>query len=204
MMRVSLFVSSCLLAATAFAAEPTMKPTAAPPAPATPPMMAAPPKAPMPPTPPAPAPEVKKTVDAFVGNWKVDAAITPPGAPAPVKFKAKIACKKISAGKAVGCALTAKVPQMGAYEANVMVAWDPYSKAVHFMSISSDDEVHDHKCAWKDDKTLSCEPLKGGSMGQAITEELSFTWDGPKSMTHRSTTTFGDGSKVVFEGTGKK
>ena len=204
MTRLSLFVSICLAAAaaTSFAAEPSMKPVAKPTmVPAAP---ATPPAPPMPPTPPPPAPEVKKTVDAFVGNWKVDAAVTPPGAPAPVKFKAKIACKKAALGKAVTCTLTGKVPQMGAFEANVMVAWDPYSKSVHFMSITSDDEVHDHKCTWKDDKTLACDPLKGGSMGQAITEELSFTWDGAKTMSHHSTTTFGDGSKVVFEGTGKR
>lgn len=93
---------------------------------------------------------------------------------------------------------------MGAMEGSVLVAYDLYSKAVHFMAVTSDDGVHDHRCAWKTDTRLECEPLKGGGMGGAeVTEDLAFTFDG-KAGTFRSTITMKDGSKAVFEAAGKR
>ena len=44
-------------------------------------------------------------------------------------------------------------------------------------STTSDDEIHDHRCKWKDETHLTCEPLKAGLGGQPATEELSFSFE---------------------------
>jgi hypothetical protein len=152
--------------------------------------------------PPAPAPEMKRTADAFNGMWMVDASITPPDGKT-AKASITIDCTSAALSKAVACVMKGDVPGFGKIEANVLVGWDTYSKSVHFMAITSNEEVHDHKCMWKDEKTIACEPLKGGMMGQPITEDLRFTFDG-QNMTFTSVTTMADGKKMSFEGKGKR
>jgi hypothetical protein len=151
--------------------------------------------------PPAPAPELKTTVDAFAGKWTLDVQITTPDGKA-VKTPVAFDCKKTALGKAVACTMSGKVAGMGPIEASFLIGYDTTAKNVHFMGITSDEEVHDHKCMWKA-STLECEPLKGGLGGEPITEDLSFTSAG-KTMQFRSVTTMKDGSKLVFEGTGKR
>jgi hypothetical protein len=57
------------------------------------------------------------------------------------------------------------------YYTRVLVAYDFCSKAVHFMAVTSNDEIHDHKRHWQGDQTLQCDPLKGGMGGMPITED---------------------------------
>src|SRR3954464_4035364 len=83
-----------------------------------------------PPTPP-PAPEIKKTVDAFVGTWNLKSSLTLPGGAAPIKFDEKIDCKKAVMGRAALCVDTYTVPGMGAMEYDFLVGWDVEGKAVH-------------------------------------------------------------------------
>jgi len=84
----------------------------------------------------------------------------------------------------------------------MLVGWDPLDKTVHFVALTADDELHDHRCKWSDDKTVACEPFKGGMRGQPITEDLSFSFDAGQ-MTVKSVVTMKDGSKMTFEGKGK-
>jgi hypothetical protein len=148
-----------------------------------------------------PAPELKTTVDAFAGKWTLDVQITTPDGKA-VKTPIAFDCRKTALGKAVACTMSGKVAGMGPIEASFLIGYDTTARNVHFMGITSDEEVHDHKCMWKG-STLECEPLKGGLGGEPITEELTFTAAG-KTMQFRSVTTMKDGSKMVFEGTGKR
>jgi hypothetical protein len=71
------------------------------------------------------------------------------------------------------------------------------------MAMTSDDEVHDHRCSWKTETSLVCDPLRGGSGGQAITEELSFEVKG-NAGSGKSVMTFADGSKATFELSGRR
>jgi hypothetical protein len=152
------------------------------------------------PTPP-PAPELKKTVDAFTGKWVYDATVTMPGSQ-PAKTQLKVDCRKAALGKAVTCVLTGNIPGEGPFEGTAVIGYDTFSKSVHYMGIMSDEEVHDHKCAWKGD-ALTCEPLHAGLGGGPVTEDLSFTFNG-KQATFSSLCTFPDGSKASFVGTGKR
>ena len=74
---------------------------------------------------------------------------------------------------------------------------------MHFMAVTTDDEVHDHRCKWKDQDHALCDPLHAGLGGEPITEELSFAFD-KGSLSFKSITTMKDGGKMIFEGKGTK
>jgi len=152
--------------------------------------------------PPAPpAPELKKTVDAFAGKWLYDTTITMPGGKA-VKAKLSMDCRKTALGKAVSCLWSGNIPGDGPFEGTAVVGYDTFGKSVHFMGVFSDEEVHDHKCAWKGND-LQCELLKGGMGGGPVTEDFSLKFEGNRS-SFLSICTFGDGTKTTFEASGKR
>jgi hypothetical protein len=150
----------------------------------------------------APPPEVKATVDAFKGNWTFDASVTA-GTDKPAQFKMTFNCKAIAAGNAVACDAKAKTPK-GPFEGTFVVAYDPYSKAVHFIGVTSNFEVHDHVCQWKA-ADLVCTPLKTGigPAGEEITEDVSMHVE-KATATFTSTSHHKGGATMVFEGKGKK
>ena len=152
--------------------------------------------------PAAPA-EVKATVDAFKGNWTFDSTVTAPGLAKPMTFKITFNCKAVAGGTAVSCDAKAKGPT-GPFDAMFVSAYDPYSKAVHFVGFTNNYEVHDHTCQWKG-ADLECAPLKSGSgpAGAEVTEEVKIHFD-KNACTFTSTTHAKDGSTTVFEGKGKK
>jgi len=86
-----------------------------------------------------------------------------------------------------------------AYDATVTMS----GANVHFMAMTSDEEVHDHGCSWKSETELACDPLRGGLMGDEITEDFSMTFNGDRGG-FRSVMKLKDGGQVVFEGVGKR
>jgi hypothetical protein len=152
--------------------------------------------------PPPPPPEVKKTTDAFVGSWATEATMEMGGKTEKVS-KLKMDCQKIALGGGAYCSMAAK-SSMGPMEQSCMAAYDPEGKAMHFMCVTSMGEVHDHKCNWTDDKTLTCEPYKGTMGGKPMTEDVTFSWTDAKTMSSTSVTTMGDGTKMTFVATGKR
>src|SRR6185295_16676799 len=106
--------------------------------------------------PTAPAPEVKKTVEAFVGEWKLEGALTGvPGKVGQVKVKETFKCKKVGGGRVVSCHGKAVAEGLGKVEDEALVTYDEEGKTIRFIGMSSLGEVHDHKCIWKDDKSMS-------------------------------------------------
>jgi hypothetical protein len=184
-------------------ANPVEPTSAAPPVASAQPSAATKPEAPPAPADPKPSAEQAKTVDAFAGDWTYDATIVPPGGK-PVKTPIGMSCKKVLFGKAASCTMSEIIAGVGPFEGSFLVGFDPLDKTVHFMAITSDDELHDHRCKWTDTKTLACDPLKAGLGGQPITEDVTFTID-TTTASFKSLTTFKDGKKLSFEGAnGKK
>jgi carbon monoxide dehydrogenase subunit G len=147
-------------------------------------------------------PEIKRTVDAFAGRWIMDTTIIAPGN-APQKAPLKVTCRETAGRKAVTCDMIGNIPGSGPMEAAFVVGFDTFSKRVHFMAITSDEEVHDHVCRWTDASTLTCDPLKGGLMGEPITEDFVITSQGQK-LSFKSTMTLKDGSRIVFDAVGRR
>jgi hypothetical protein len=159
-------------------------------------------KAPAPTATRNPPAELKKTVDAFAGRWSFDGTVTMPGAK-PVKAPLEMSCKGGALGKAVACTLSGNIPGSGPLEASILVGFDTFHKNVHFMAMTSDEEVHDHVCSWRSATELVCDPLRGGLMGDEITEDLSLTLAGDRG-SFRSVIKLKDGSQVLFEAAGKR
>jgi hypothetical protein len=151
--------------------------------------------------PPAPPPEVKKTVDTFSGNWTVEGTVTGiPGTKGPVKMKESVSCQKAAGGLVAVCTGKGTAEGLGPVQDVLLVTWVAQEKAMHIVGADSMGEFHDHKCAWKDDKTVACDPLTV----PAGTVDLSMTVPDAKSFAVTETTTMKDGSKVTFDGKGKK
>jgi hypothetical protein len=148
-------------------------------------------------------PEVKKTVDAMAGSWAWDGTVTGMGKE-PIKAKETFVCKKAAGGRAVSCNGKGSMPGIGNVEDEALVAYDVEGKSIRFVGFSSTGEIHDHKCIWKDDKTMTCDPLAVTVGGQPASVALTVTFPDAKSMVMNETTTMKDGSKVAFDGKGKR
>ena len=147
-----------------------------------------------------PTAEQRRVVEAFAGQWLYHSTITMPDGK-PVRAELPMTCASTAGGKANVCTLAGEIPGAGPMEATVLVGVDRLDNKVHFMAMTSDDELHDHVCSWQDAKSLACDPLQGGLGGQAITEELSFTFDADQS-SFKSVVKFADGKQMVFEAVG--
>lgn len=66
-------------------------------------------------------PEIKKTVDAFLGHWVLTAKNTELGAKAPVNFEMTLDCKRAALGAAVTCSFAGKMPGVGPIEASAVM-----------------------------------------------------------------------------------
>lgn len=147
--------------------------------------------------PPAPPPEVKKTVDAFFGNWASSITMTTPDGKE-TKFKGTWACgKKIAGGIAVECSMSTKIPGMGEMIESDFIGYDPETKSVHMMTWSNAGEIHDHKGTWTDDKTVTID-FTGTAGGKPLQEHMVITWADAKSLKYVFTAKSADGEfKVV-------
>ena len=194
MMKFGSVVFALSILSTVAAAQPAK-------APAAPPV-----KAEAPPAPPPAPPEVKATVDAFKGNWKFDTTMTATGMPGmdkPATAKMTFNCKLVAGKTAVACESKMKTP-MGPFDALFVVAYDPYSKAAHFMGITSMNEVHDHVCTWSG-LSLNCKPLKGGMGpgGDEVTEDVTMTWEADKKCTANDASCLATAKSVSFKSVSK-
>jgi hypothetical protein len=149
-----------------------------------------------------PTAEQQRAVEAFAGEWLYHSTTTAPDAH-PVRADVAMNCTKTAGGKAVMCTFSGEIPGSGPLQAGVLVGADRLDHKVHFMAMTSDDELHDHVCTWQDAKSLACEPLHGGLGGQPITEDLQFAFEG-QSSSFRSVIHTADGKQFVFEAQGAK
>jgi len=146
-------------------------------------------------------PEVKKTVDALVGNWSTDMTMTAPGQ-APVKFQGTWECKPIAGGGAAECSLSTEVPGLGRMEETDLWGYDPETKSVHIMTWNNMGEVHDHRGAWTDDKTMSL-THSATAGGKPVEETFRFEFPGKNEMRFKYTSTTADGT-TTLEGHGTR
>ena len=150
---------------------------------------------------PAP-PEVKQTVDALTGTWAGQMTATVPGYP-PATFGWTMQCKTVALGAGVACTNGGST-SIGEMSESCLFAFDPDSKSVHYMCVTSMGEVHDHKGHWKDGRVIEFEPLRAGMMGGQVIETLKWQFTDVNSLDKFSTVTMPDGSTMVFEFKGKR
>ena len=149
-----------------------------------------------------PTTEQRRAVQAFAGEWILHSTITLPDGKS-IKAELAMSCSETAGGRANACTLSGDVPGMSPLDAGILIGVDRLDDKVHFMAMTSDDELHDHVCAWQDGKNLVCDPLKAGIGGQPITEDLAFSFDGDQ-MSLKSVIHFADGTKMLLEGPGSR
>ena len=150
---------------------------------------------------PKPPPEIRKTVDAFVGSWSLTGTDQEPGAQL-VRFDLVIDCKRASLGAAVSCRIAGRLPGVGPVEAAAVIGYSPDEQRVRWMEISSTGEYHDHKGKWNGD-AIEFEPLTYSIAGKQATEYLSIRFPSPGVQQLRSVTETADG-KSILDWSGKR
>jgi hypothetical protein len=144
------------------------------------------------------------TVDTFEGKWTMELQVTPPGETKASPAKMDLTCDKTAGGKAVRCTYTLVMGGQPAGEGAMLIGYDGYNGKVHFMSMTSDDEFHDHVCTWNNIHDLDCGVYEGGMGGQKVSEELHFTCVRPGVLTFASKVRFPDGKSFAMKGTGQR
>jgi hypothetical protein len=126
--------------------------------------------------PPPDPPELKKTIDALAGHWKLKTTFTGPDGKG-MTVPETIDCARAGMGKSLTCVDKLEIPGAGKAEYDYLIGYDVDTKSVHLFAVGSMGEVHDHKGAWKDDKTLVFEPLTASLHGAPLTEAFSMSFD---------------------------
>jgi hypothetical protein len=148
------------------------------------------------------AAEVKRTVDAISGVWKGQMTADVPGSP-PGSIDWTMDCKRVALNSGALCTNGGTAP-FGELAESCLFAFDPESKAVHYMCVTSMGEVHDHKGKWTDAKTIEFEPLRAGMMGKQVIETLKWRFDDDGTIDKTSEVKLADGSMMQFHFKGKR
>jgi hypothetical protein len=147
-----------------------------------------------------PPPEVKKTVDMFVGHWTLTGTDLEPNAKEPAPVTATLDCRPAALGAAVNCLIAADVAGTQ-IEAATVIGYSPDEHVVRWMEISSTGEYHDHRGSWKAD-AIQFEPLTYTVTGAKMTEHLNVRFPSAGRMVWKATTQTSEGqSRLELAGT---
>src|SRR5262245_61005282 len=92
--------------------------------------------------------EQQRAVEAFAGQWVYHSKITLPDGKS-VQADITMSCAPSPTAKYDVCTFGGNIPGVGSMDARVLVGTDRSDNRVHFMAMTSDDELHDHVCSWK-------------------------------------------------------
>jgi len=148
------------------------------------------------------ASEVIRTVEAIAGVWKGQMNANVPGSP-PGSIDWTMDCKRVALNSGALCTNGGTAP-FGELAESCLLAFDPESKAVHYMCVTSMGEVHDHKGRWTDTKTIEFEPLQAGMMGKQVIETLKWHFNEDGTLHKTSEVRLADGSMMQFDFKGKR
>lgn len=155
-----------------------------------------------PPPMPPPPPEVRRTVEAIIGEWTGAMTATVPGSGAE-SFAWRVVCREAALGRGAECTMEGN-PSIGPLSQSCLVAYEPTHAAVHYMCVTSMGEVHDHRGKWVGDDAVEFEPLQDSMMGKPIVENVSWRFPDPKTLETTSVVEMTDGSRMTFVFTGSR
>jgi hypothetical protein len=147
-------------------------------------------------------PDAERTVHTTLGRWTGTMVATVPG-DKPGRFAWTIDCHVVAGGRGAACEQSGTA-SIGKIEESCLVAFDPETKAVHKMCVSSAGEVHDHRGAWRDPTTLAFEPLHTTMRGATVTETVTMRFPDATTLVNESVFALPGGATMTFAFTGKK
>jgi hypothetical protein len=147
------------------------------------------------------SPEIKKTVDAFLGHWKMTGNYREANARGPVSLTSRMDCELTARGRAVTCHVVTDGSDGSRVELTSVVGFSPDEGLVRLMEISSSGSYHDHRGRWRGN-TIVFEPLTYSVSGKRTTEQFSIGISPAGSMTIKSTEKGTEGeSTMALSGT---
>ncbi len=142
-------------------------------------------------------PPKAKELQKLVGNWKGTATLTLPDntkMPLPTSYE----CKSASAGFAVACKLTGAMPDGSKYESTDIWGYDEGDGLVHWFTVTSAGETHDHKLAFENNVMHG--QFAGPKDGKLYVETIRFELLSDKKISVRSSVVLGGQQQEVLEG----
>ncbi len=132
-------------------------------------------------------PEVKKTVESFLGHWTLTGTYTEPNSKTPSHLTVTIDCESAARGMAVNCRMASDETGGGHVEAASVIGYSPDEQLVRLMEISSSGSYHDHKGPWRGNE-IQFEPLTYSISGKKVIEYFAISFPSLGKITVKSVT----------------
>ncbi len=115
--------------------------------------------------------DAQKNLQRLVGSWKGSGSVTLPDGKV-LNMKTTYDCKKAGGGLAVACHFTASAPGMPLIESNDLFGYSAGDGLVHWFTVTSSGDVHDHKGGFDETGTLTA-IHEGPQDGKLYQEQVS-------------------------------
>jgi len=136
----------------------------------------------------------------MIGKWHGQGEMVEPGQ-VPAKLTLTLSCKKVSAGWAVACTMSAKNKTMSIIESDLMGV-DPVTGKGHWYAITNTGETHDHLVDWKNADTMHAQFIWIQD-GKQMMEDITFNFK-KRAMTFHSVVTADGQIAGEFSGSVKR
>lgn len=144
-----------------------------------------------------PIPQKAKDLQKLVGNWKGNATLTlPDNSKLPLQMTYE--CKSTSSGYGVSCKLNGTMPDGAKYESTDIWGYDAGDGLVHWFTVTSMGETHDHKLAF--DGNVLHGQFAGPKDGKVYVETIRFELTSDKKISIRSSVVVGGQQHEILEG----
>jgi len=132
----------------------------------------------------------------FLGKWHGVGEMMEPGKPT-AKLNLTLSCRKVAAGWAIACDMSAKNKTMMISESDLMGV-DPVTGKAHWYAITNMGETHDHVAQWVDPNTVHAQ-YGWTQDGKQMQEDITFNFK-KRSITFRSVVTADGHTAGEFSG----
>lgn len=143
----------------------------------------------------APSPEMQR-LNVIIGSWEGDATAMMNGKT--VHFRLHHENVPIVQGFGIQCRETADSPDIGHYESQNLLGFDPGRAEIHLLSVTNWAETHDHKGKWIDDKSFTLR-YEGVVNGKPMVEVIPVTIVSNNEYRFKSTVTIDGKVDSTFE-----
>ena len=140
-------------------------------------------------------PEVRKTVESFVGHWKLTGTDVGPDSK-PVELTVVMDCEAAALGTAVTCRVVSDTPGGDHSEMASLIAYSPDEKIVRLMEVSSSGANHVHTGPWNGD-VIKFARLSYFEAGKKRVETFAIAFPSPGKITVKSVTVTSEGTSIL-------
>lgn len=142
-------------------------------------------------------PQKAKELQKLVGSWKGNATLTlPDNTKLPLTMSYE--CKSASAGFGVACKLTGNMPDGTKYESTDIWGYDAGDGLVHWFTVTSAGETHDHKLAF--DNNVLHGQFAGPKEGKLYVETIRMELMSDKKISMRTSVVVGGQQQEALDG----